>query len=410
MYRTTLFRRMSTSTVAITMATFGITGIASASTITNTGSNSTNKITSDITDNCQVHNTNNVSAHNTNHQTANTGSANVSGNTSAGMSWGGWSVYNPVASQTAGTSYASWRAGVTDWVAQHASGNGWNSSENNLAWTPGSSDWSSYDPMVWQGNGQSFGNWYNGLQSYLNANSPVWLMGWPADATGEGNFGGATSGNATNNNNANFTININNAARAVAGTDSCGHSNFTAPPATGGQGGGTFTPPAGGGGAVLGASTGGSGGSGAGKVLGASGGSGSGAFNPSSASFGGFHAPRNQGPNAPAGTAPVFRPAAAPSSTPVMPPAGGSGGGNGGSTGTNGTISTTGTNSRNIIASAVTDNSQVNNTNTVAVCNTSTQTASSGTANASGNTATWSAGSGDATNGNGTGVTGTLIN
>jgi len=221
------------------MASFGVTSMASAQTqtISNTGQNSHNSINSTYTNNCKVINTTHVSANSNNYQKATTGDATESGNTVSG-SWGGWASMDPSAAQNNGTSYSSWWNNVVNWIGQRSAGGGWNSDNSNLGWAPGGSSWMSYDPMTWQTNGQSFGNWYNGVESYLNSNTPNWLLTWPSTATGNGSWGGgAVSGNATNNYNANFTININNAARAAAGTNSCGQSNFV-PPVTGGMGGG----------------------------------------------------------------------------------------------------------------------------------------------------------------------------
>ena len=376
MGRTIWIRRISTYVVAAIMTGFGFTGVASAQTITNTGSGSTNTISTTATNNCRVTNNNNVSVSNRNHQYASSGDATDSGNTTSGLSWIGWSALNPAAAQANGTSYNSWMNGITNWVSQRASGDGWNSNQANLSWTPASADWASFDPIVWQANGQSFGNWYNSVEAYLNSNSGNWLLTWPPDATGTGSFGGATTGNATNNNNANFSININNAARAAAGTNSCGQSNFTPPLVTGGMGGG---------GTVLGTSSGNS-------FTGKKGGSGSlglGSFGFSGGSFRPATTHVASAPIAPhAPTAPAVV-------TPVVPPT---------QPASASSISNTGTNSTNTISSNNTNNSTVSNDNTIAICNTSTQSASSGDSSVSGNTSTGTGGSGGASNTNDTGA------
>jgi hypothetical protein len=372
-----IFRRVSSYAVTATMAVFGVTGIASAQTISNTGPGSHNNITDNMTNNCTVTNNNRVSATNTNQQTATTGSVTEANNTNAGATWGGWSGYDPATSQANGTSYASWWSGVVNWMAEHASGSGWNSDQSNLSWTPSSSDWSAYDPLSWQASGQSFGNWYNGVESYLNTNSGPWLLSWPADATGSGYFG-ATSGSATNNYNANFSININNTARAAAGTDSCGHSLFTPPAGNGGAGSG------GAGGAVLGAST-------TAPSFVGSGNGGYGGYSGTS-----FYAPTSHSVTSPVISNPapvVTQPSvglggSAPS-LPVVSPVS--------------SISNTGPGSTNNITSNTTDNRQVSNNNCISVVNTSTQTSSTGNTTVTGNTSTGGAGSGGATNNNGTG-------
>jgi hypothetical protein len=354
------------------MAGFGFTGVASAQTITNTGPGSRNTISTTTTNNCRVTNTNNVSVVNRNHQYAATGDATESGNTSAGLPWTGWAALDPAAAQANGTSYSSWMNGITNWISQRASGDGWNSNQTNLSWTPASADWSGFDPVTWQASGQSFGNWYNSVETYLNSNSSNWLLTWPPDATGSGSFSGATTGNATNNNNANFSININNAARAAAGTNACGQSNFTPPPATGGMGGGggqvmsahtSFTPRSGGSG-------------GAGGLFGSS----------------AFRTPAFHAASAPAVVhntpAPVAQtPPVAPPVTPTAPSS---------------SISNTGPGSTNTISSTTSSNTTVTNDNNICVTNVSSQSASTGSSSVSGNTSTGGGGSGDASNANGT--------
>lgn len=373
-----LLRRIAAYGTTAVMAGFGLTGVVSAQTITNTGPGSTNNITSNATNNCSVHNSNNLSVSNHSSQTAVTGDATDSGNTSSGLSWAGWSGLDPNTAQAAGQSYNAWWSGVVNWIAQRASGNGWNSNSTNLSWTPGSASWNAWDPMSWQANGQSFANWYTSVESYLNSNSAAWVLSWPADATGGSSMGGATTGNATNNNSASFSININNAARAMAGTNSCGQSLFTPPP-TGGGGGSS-----GGGGAVLGASTFSSrlGGGGGGV-----GGYGSAGFFPASYSV---HAPAPKVASAPAVTNTPSTPSV-PVVVPPVPPA------------PENSISNTGPDSSNNITTNQTDNSSVCNNNNVSVSNSSTQTATSGDASVTSNTSSGGAGSGGASNGNGTG-------
>lgn len=376
MNRTTWLRRATNLIVAATMASFGLTSIASAQTITNTGPDSHNTITSTNTNNCTTTNTNNLSASNYNDQSATSGNATSSDNTNAGLPWTGWNTLDPATAETNGQSYASWQLGVSNWVSQRASGNGWNSNDSNLTWAPSSTNWSSFDPVTWQANGQSFGNWYNSVESYLNSNSSNWLLTWPADATDSGNLG-ATSGNATNNYNANFSININNAARAAAGTNACGQSNFTPPPTTGG--GGT--------GAGLGASF--------SPILSSPSyipGSGSGGYSPGSSRH---YAPMVHAPVVPTSNSVASAVTPPPPALVLPPPAAPAS-----------TISNTGPGSANTIASTNTDNSAVTNTNTVSVASYSNQSASSGDSTSASNTSTSGGGSGNATNaaGSGTGV------
>ena len=380
MGRNTLLRSIATYITTVTMTLFGFTSMAAAQTITNTGPGSTNNINTTTTNNCSRVNNNAISASNSNTQNATSGSANVSGNTTAG--WSGWSALDPTAAQAAGISYASWWGAVVNWIGTHAGGAGWNSTETNLTWTPGSANWSGINPVSWQVNGQSFSNWYNAAQSYLNSNSSVWVLGWPADATGTMALGGASSGSATNNYNANFSININNTARKVAGTDSCGRSLFV-PPTPTQYGGGS------GGGVVMGASV-------VSRsqphTLGASGGVGGGGFYiPTSHTTGSAPHTSNSSGNVPSQPVSV-NPAVVPPSTQFSNPP----------TGNTGSISNTGPGSTNSINSTYTNNSTVTNNNNVSTGSFSTQTATSGSSNVSNNTSVGGAGTGTAQNNNDT--------
>jgi hypothetical protein len=373
----------------VTMASFGLTTIASAQTITNTGPGSHNRIDSQVRNNCTVTNHNTVSVYNRNYQDAQSGNATVSGNTNAdsSASWDGWDSLDPAAAQADGLSYNAWRNGVTDWMGSHSSGNGWNSNQDNLTWTPSGNDWASYNPEAWQANGQSFGNWWNGAQGYLDSNSSNWLLGWPSSATGDGNFGGATSGNASNNNNSSFAIRINNSARALAGTNKCGQSNFTPPPvsSTPGKGGGpsvvkTASSPQGGKGSV----------GGSGNVGGFGG-------------VGGFTS------GAPHGV--TTSSSAHPSSSPSSPSAPGSSSQPpSNNKPSSASISNTGPGSNNVVSTKQTNNTTVTNTTKVTICNTSSQDAQTGNATVSGNTNAGNGSSGSSGNGNGTGVGASLAN
>jgi len=393
MGRTTWVRRMTTGVTVVTMASFGLTTVASAQTITTTGPGSVNRIDSRVRNNCTVTNHNNVSVHTSNYQGAQTGNATVSDNTTAGASWGGWASLNPSAAQANGTSYAAWRDGVTSWVGNHSSGAGWNSNQDNLTWVPSGNDWNSYDPVIWQANGQSFANWWNGVESYLNANSSNLVLNWPKTATGGGSFGGASSGNATNNNNSSFAIRINNSARALAGTNACGQSNFTPPPTNGGGG---STGGKGGGPAVVTTASAPQGNKG-----------GKGGVNGGAGGFGGFASATPHGISASAAHPSTSNSSPGSSGSSSQPPSGGQGGG---MTPPGASISNTGPGSKNTVTSQQSNNTTVTNTNNVAVCNTSSQSASSGNATVSGNTNAGSGGSGYSSNGNGTGLGADLTN
>lgn len=390
MGRTTWHRRISMFVAAATMAGFGLTGIASAQTITNTGPDSRNRIDTKITNDCRVRNTNNVSAHNRNKQDATSGDASVHGNTGA-VGWGSWASLDPAVAQAEGLSYDAWRNGVTDWMANHGNGDGWNGAGDNLSWTPSGNTWASYDPVAWQTNGQSFGNWWNGAQSYLDSNSPAWLLSWPTGATHGGGFGGsATTGNASNSNSTNFTIRINNAASTAFGVNACGQSNFVPPvsniPNLPSANNRTIVTAAAH--PIAQAPTHGAVGIGVGGF-----GAGAARVVPSNVPTANVvHQPS---------VSPIRNKVVVPSVPPtVVVPVSVS----------RAVISNTGPNSSNVISTKVSNNVSVTNNNNVCVTNTNKQTATSGDATVSTNTRAGSSDSGDANNGNGTSVGADLTN
>ena len=382
MAKTAWLRRASSYATAVTMACFGITGMASAQTITNTGPGSTSTITTTNTDTCNIINNNNVSAASSNTQNASSGDATVSGNTSAGVPWTGWGDLDPSTWQQNGQSYPQWWSGVLAWVTDHASGAGWNSDNSNLSWN-GGSDWNSWDPMVWQQNGQSFDNWFAGVQGYMNNNSANWLLTWPSGDNSNGdsqfNEGGATTGDVSNYNNASFSVNINNnlAPSFMSVAKACGGSAPTMLPPSNGPG------------------TSSQGSNGPAPMV-------AGAFRstPHAASFG------NGGSSsfrpATKSVTPVASVPAAPAA--VSLPSGGMGGGTPVVTPpaapAGNSISNTGPDSSASITSNTTTTTSITNNNNVYVNTSNTQNASSGDATASGNTTTGGGGSGDASNGN----------
>jgi hypothetical protein len=221
MGRTTELRRTAVYVVTAVMAGFGLTGAASAQSLSNTNGGWSGKTSTTTLNKCSVTNTNNVSVTNRNNQSAVSGSAIVMGN-SSGFSWGGWDALSPLDAQAQGNSYGSWYNSVVNWISNRANGAGWVSTGNGVPMSGGNS-WNNFDPMAWQANGMKFADWYNAVEQYLNQNSPAWLLGWPSTDNNGGAIS-ANTGNATNNNSANFSININNAASAQYGAPTCEHS------------------------------------------------------------------------------------------------------------------------------------------------------------------------------------------
>lgn len=398
MVRNILRRRASAWAVSAIMACFGFTGLASAQIITNTGPDSTNTISSISTTDCKITNNNQLSVSNSNSQWAQSGDATVAGNTTAGLPWTGWNTLDPAVWQQNGQSYSAWQISLNQWLGQRADGAGWNTAAPNLTWTPGNpSSWSSWDPLLWQQNGQSFQNWYAQLNAHLASTAASLLSTWPAGATGNGlNLGGATSGNATNSNSTSFMLTITNgtaASPSMGGGTICGAYYQPGTPSAPGTPGTSGSPGSigsvGSAGHVMGASIGGGGS-----------GYGGGSYYPSS-SFGGYNSP------AAAYTAAASGVPSTPGTT-AMSGAGGSGGG-GQTPGTpsSGTISNTGPGSTNTISTNYTSNATVTNNNTVSVTTSNCQSAQSGDATVADNTTTGGGGSGSASNANdsGTGVT-----
>lgn len=377
-------RRLVAAVTSAIMAGFGCTSVASAQTITGTGPYSTIRIDTNIQNECTVKNTNDISVGNTNYQTGRTGNASVSGNTSVGASWSGWESLNPNRAMENHVSHDAWWNSVVDWMGQHGSGNGWSSAGSDLSWAPEHTDWTGYNPMTWQANGQTFGNWWNATQHYLDDNSTLWLLGWPADATSSGNYGeDATSGSVVTSNNASFTIAVNNAASAAAGVNACGQSNFTPPVVTsptGGKGGGPIVTPATPASVTPGTSITPSSQTGAGSRPGGSAGA--------EVAAGVSHVPSTTVPsssNPGTSTPPVVT---SPASVPPQET----------------TVGPTGPGSANTVSTVVHNETSVTNTNYISISNTNYQTGTSGDASVSGNTYGASTTSGDVTNANYTSV------
>jgi len=390
MGRTTDLRRIVLYTIAVIMASFGMTSIASAQTlITNTGTGSFNSASSNTSSTCALKNSNDVSVSNQTSQDTTTGSATDANN--QGLPWTGWAALDPATAQAADTSYNAWRSEVTDWIAARASGAGWMSTGSNPTWTPSTSDWASFDPLLWQANGQTFAHWLNATESYLNSNSASWILSWPASATGDTSGNSAISGDATSNNNADFSITINDASTPA--TTGC-----TSNAATGGMGGGPGT--------GTGSTT-----TVAGGVQGLANSSRS-SSTPSSNNNAGVgqggsqYATYAQSPTySPATEGEAVSPSQGGIATSTSSESGSSTPGSGpSSTGANTTISNTGPCSTNIASTSDTQATTVSNINTVNVTNNTTQTTTSGASTVSGNGSVSSSGSGNAGATNGTGI------
>ena len=185
--------------------------------ISNTGTGSTNTISTSSSSNSQVSNNNNINVTNQNSQTAVSGAATSSGNTSGASGSGSnesnsasWSDMNPSAWQTNGQSFSKWWSHMNMQMT-HYNANHWTlGSESNDDWTPSGNNWqdtwSNWDPALWQANGQSYGNWYGQMLAHMTGNYSTWMQNWNS----AGNGSDVTSGTASNSNNTNEVVTIEN--------------------------------------------------------------------------------------------------------------------------------------------------------------------------------------------------------
>ena len=128
------------------------------------------------------------------------GSAMSNGNTI------GWSNLNPSFGQGSGQGFNQWWSNMMMWAANQ-NAHHWNSSNSNIGWAPGSgsnwqNDWNSWDPQLWQNNGQAFGNWNGQFMNYATRNFGNWNRSWGGNGIG--------SGSANNSSNTLSTFNIMN--------------------------------------------------------------------------------------------------------------------------------------------------------------------------------------------------------
>lgn len=377
MYRTALLRRTSLWISTIMMSCFGLTGIVSAqsATITNTGPHSKNSITQRVDNSCRVSNNNDVTVDNVNVQNAQSGNATVGGNSAY---WSGWDNMNPDLAQSNGSSFGDWWGGVDNYMDAHSDSSKWDSANDNTSWAPADSSWGSWDPALWQANGQSYDNWDGQFVGWMNNNAANRMLTWGGGNTTGGD---ATTGDATNVNNTTTNISIDNSFTmptplVATPSNPCGVAAPSLPGGGMGGGGNTWAPS-------------GSSYSAPARSYGGSGG-GSGYYSSYKPAAKPVSAPAVQqsAPSAPANNTPT-------------PPAGGSGGG---SAPAGNTISNTGPHSTNTIDTSTSNCVTVTNNNNVGVSNVNVQSAQTGNASSSSNTTGGGAGSGDASNGNGAGT------
>lgn len=198
--------RLSAASVALVAV--GLVGTASAqSAIGMTGPNSTNVISTSSSNTTNLSNLNNVNTSNSNNQSAMSGSVSGGGNTLFALG-NGWTSWNPMMWEHNGQGFSAWWTGM---MAQLGSMNSlnWGGSGQNNSWTPSSanwqSNWSMWNPMMWQQNGASYSDWYGHFMQYMNSNCGMWQNSWMG-----GIGGNLSSGSASNYNNTGNNIEINN--------------------------------------------------------------------------------------------------------------------------------------------------------------------------------------------------------
>lgn len=183
--------------------------------INNTGPGSTNSINTSSSNSSQSTNNTNVNVNNQSSQTAVTGRVTSSGNAgnsfeprSNGFNPSDWTEANPLMWQTDGHSFNKWwshtnmrmtQYNANDWTLGSAANNSWSPAGDNWQNT-----WSNWDPALWQANGQSYGNWYGQMLGHMTGNYNNWMHNW------NGSGGNATSGAASNMNNTNQMVAIEN--------------------------------------------------------------------------------------------------------------------------------------------------------------------------------------------------------
>lgn len=377
------------------MACFGLTGMAAAATITNTGANSVNRITSNSEASCYVSNDNNIDLTTSNNQSAVSGDAVSSENT--GTTWEGWSDWNPVTWQVNNASFSDWWSGLMSWTGERLGANDWNSDNNHLSWHPSGTNWqdiwSNWNPTLWQANGQSMNNWHSQLMQYLNSHSGRWMITWTGN--GNGHMGGVSTGNATNSYNANVNISV------VNGGSTVGNGWCYVPSNSGGNGGSSIGNTGSGSTNVIKHSNHPEGHVLAANTISASNGNTQGAvsgafYGSQNTGYGGGTTGNAGNSGHVSGTVGVSNntggKGGGPTSTPPKAPAAPSS-----------TISNTGYSSENVISSRENSESYVTNTNNISYSSTNTQTAVTGNVTSSQNTTVGSDGSGNATNNAGSG-------
>jgi hypothetical protein len=158
------------ATVAATSC-LGMSSIVSADSITLTGPDSYNVISS------------------------NTGSSNgYSGNINSNT----WNTMNPATWQTEGRSFSTWWSDMTNQMSQYRTAC-WMSQNyaRDSSWTPSGSDWqaswSNWNPFTWESHGQSYANWRSQVMSYLDQNYGTMMKQW-ITSTGTSNNGAMGNG------------------------------------------------------------------------------------------------------------------------------------------------------------------------------------------------------------------------
>jgi hypothetical protein len=89
------------------------------------------------------------------------------------MNMSSWNMWNPMTYASNGGNFSQWWNSSMTQMNNESAAN-WSGNDSNSNWTPMGSDWqsnwSNWNPVMWENNGSSYSNWYNQMMSYMNSN------------------------------------------------------------------------------------------------------------------------------------------------------------------------------------------------------------------------------------------------
>lgn len=215
----TIWQRSATALIVVVMSTIGMTGFASADSISTTGARSNNVDANTSSENCHVTNTNNLNVRNNNNQQATTGNVVSNGNTVAGDAASGTASNNNNISANIDVDNSAATCGCQQPNQLERSGNGsisdTGSQSNNTI-----SDTTNIATVVINDNNVTA----------ITSNNQMANSG-SVTSVGDTSAGSASSGKATNNNAAAFLLRLSNSGPQSA-FSSGGHERIPCETAT----------------------------------------------------------------------------------------------------------------------------------------------------------------------------------